>query len=161
MKKITIWAAGIFLLIQAVPYGHDRTNPEVAAEPQWNSEATRALFFRACRDCHSYETVWPWYSVVAPISWLVTHDVEEGRSHFNVSDWGPDSEHGDDAAEQVEEDEMPLWIYRPLHPEARLSDRERQQLVDGLRATFGTDESDGGSHDHHRHHHGDHHEHQH
>jgi mono/diheme cytochrome c family protein len=161
MKKITIWAAGFFLLIQAVPYGHGRTNPEVAAEPQWNSEATRALFFRVCRDCHSYETVWPWYSAVAPISWLVTHDVEEGRSHFNVSDWGPDSEHGDDAAEEVEEGEMPLWIYRPLHPEARLSDGERQQLIDGLRATFGTEESDGGSHDHHRDHHGDHHEHQH
>jgi hypothetical protein len=91
----------------------------------------------------------------------VTHDVEEGRSHFNVSDWGPDSEHGDDAAEEVEEGEMPLWIYRPLHPEARLSDGERQQLIDGLRATFGTEESDGGSHDHHRDHHGDHHEHQH
>ena len=157
MKKITVLVVGIFLLMQLFPYGRDHTNPNVVAEPTWNSEMTRELFFRACRDCHSYETVWPWYSTVAPISWWVAHDVEEGRSHFNVSDWGPESEHGEDAAQALEEDEMPLWIYRPLHPEAGLSDGERQQLIQGLRATFGEPEATGGAHHHPEAH--DHHEH--
>ncbi len=140
-KKVLLWTAVALLAFQLVPYGRDNENPPVAAEPAWDDPATRALFFRACRDCHSNETVWPWYSSVAPVSWLVARDVDEARSHFNVSTWGPDSEHGEDAAEKVEEGEMPLWYYRPLHPEARLSDSEREALIQGLKATFGSGES--------------------
>ena len=75
---------GVLLIIQFVPYGRDHTNPPVIAEPAWDSPQTRALFFRACADCHSNETTWPWYSTIAPASWLITRDVMEGRATFNT-----------------------------------------------------------------------------
>lgn len=136
------------LAIQLVPYGRGHANPEVKREPDWDRARTRELFFRACKDCHSHESDWPWYSFVAPASWLVEHDVLEGRSHFNVSKWGPDEEHGDEAAKLVREGEMPLWFYLPLHPEARLSDEEREELIAGLVATFGEEEVHQHDHEH-------------
>ncbi|MBI5081140.1 MAG: heme-binding domain-containing protein [Chloroflexi bacterium] len=57
--------------MQLVPVWLLKTNPPVTAEPKWDSEQTRALAKRACFDCHSNETVWPWYSNVAPVSWLI------------------------------------------------------------------------------------------
>ena len=68
---IIVVAVGGFLLIQLVPFGRDHTNPPVVQEPNWDSPATRELAQRACFDCHSNETVWPWYSNIAPVSWLV------------------------------------------------------------------------------------------
>ena len=130
------------LVIQVAPYGRDHTNPELMGEPAWDRPRTRELFFRVCKDCHSNQTDWPWYSFVAPASWLVQRDVEEGRSHFNVSEWGRGENHGDEAAEMVREDEMPPWFYLPAHPEARLSDEEREALIGGLVATFGEEEPD-------------------
>ncbi|MGB9752927.1 heme-binding domain-containing protein [Roseiflexus castenholzii] len=128
---------GLLLLIQFIPYGRDHTNPPVIAEPSWDSPQTRALFFRACADCHSNETTWPWYSNIAPASWLITRDVMTGRAEFNVSEWGRPDNEGDDAAKLVQNGEMPPWFYLPLHPEANLSPVERQQLINGLLATFG------------------------
>jgi mono/diheme cytochrome c family protein len=121
-------ALGLLVAIQLVPYGRAHTNPAVVREPEWDSPRTRELFFRACKDCHSHETVWPWYSHVAPMSWLVQYDVDEARSHFDVSEWGREHNEGDEAAEMVREGEMPLWYYLPAHPEARLSDAERDEL---------------------------------
>ena len=139
------------LAIQLVPYGRDHQNPPRAQEPEWDHPRTRELFFRACRDCHSNKTRWPWYSSVAPVSWLVQRDVEEGRSHFNVSERDGAQDHGDDAAELVREAEMPPWFYLPLHAEARLTDAERDELVAGLIATFREEETH--VHDDHDHEH--------
>jgi mono/diheme cytochrome c family protein len=127
----------LLVAIQLVPYGRDHANPPVVAEPAWDSPTTRVLFVRACADCHSNETKWPWYTNVAPASWLITHDVDEGRAAFNASEWGRPENEGDEAAETVQEGEMPPRVYLPLHPEARLTPAERQQLVAGLSATFG------------------------
>ncbi|MFQ3631160.1 heme-binding domain-containing protein [Roseiflexus sp.] len=127
----------LVLLMQLIPYGREHTNPPVIAEPAWDSPQTRALFFRACADCHSNETTWPWYSNIAPASWLITRDVTQGRAEFNVSEWGRPDNDGDDAAKLVQNGEMPPWFYLPLHPEANLSPVERQQLINGLLATFG------------------------
>lgn len=137
---------GFGLAIQLVPYGRDHTNPPVLAEPAWDAPRTRELFFQACKDCHSNETVWPGYASLAPMSWLVQHDVEEGREHFNVSEWGRKKNDGDEAAEMVRESEMPPWFYLPAHPEARLADPERDALIAGLVATFGDEEAH--EHDH-------------
>lgn len=134
------------VVAQLVPYGRDHDNPPVKAEPQWDSPRTRELFFRTCKDCHSNETEWPWYSVVAPASWLVWHDVDEGREHFDVSEWGRRKNHGDEAAKMVREDEMPPWFYLPLHPEAQLTAAERKELVAGLVATFGDEEAEKAAH---------------
>lgn len=145
--KIKILIAVVVLagMIQLVPYGKS-TNPPVLAEPIWGSLATRQLFFRACGDCHSHETVWPWYSRIAPVSWLVRHDVDEGREHFNVSAWGYQRKNeGNEAAQSVREGDMPPWFYLLPHPEARLSDREEQALIGGLIATFGEKDTQGGA----------------
>jgi mono/diheme cytochrome c family protein len=127
----------LFLVVQLYPYGRDHHNPPVTAEPPWDSQETRATFLRVCGDCHSNETDWPWYSHVAPVSWLVAHDVEDARSELNVSEWGREHHHGDEAAEELEEGEMPLWFYTPLHPETSLTDEEKEVFLRGLIATFG------------------------
>jgi hypothetical protein len=149
--KVVAIAAAVFAAMQLVPYGRDHTNPPVLAEPEWDSPETRAAFFRACRDCHSNETVWPWYSSIAPVSWLVRYDVEEGRSHLNVSQWGHGKQHGDEAAEMVREEEMPPWFYLPLHADAALTASEREAFLTGLERTFPEkpEANQGhGSHDH-------------
>lgn len=132
-------AAGLVLLVllQFVPYGRDHGNPPVIREPAWDSPRTRSLFFRACRDCHSNETSWPWYASIAPVSWLINRDVEEGRSEFNVSRWGHGKQEADEAAEMVRDGEMPLWTYLAAHPEARLSEADKRDLIRGLVSTFG------------------------
>ena len=139
LSKIVIGVLVLGAAIQFVPYGREHSNPPVTLEPDWDSANTRELFFRACRDCHSNETVWPWYSYVAPVSWLVSSDVNEGREHLNVSDWGRTDQHGDEAAEMVREGDMPLWFYLPLHARARLSPAERKRFIAGLERTFGSD----------------------
>ena len=142
ITKITLAVVGIAVAIQIVPYGRDHYNPDVVKEPRWDSPRTKVLFDRACADCHSNRTRWPAYADIAPISWLVTHDVNEGREHFNVSLWGVQEKNkGDEAAKEVEEGEMPMAIYTLMHPEARLSDAEKKALIEGLRKTFGSEES--------------------
>jgi hypothetical protein len=137
-RKIIFSILGVIVLlavgIQLIPYGHNHTNPPVQAEAQWDSLRTRELFARACADCHSNETVWPWYSNLAPMSWLVQRDVDEGREKFNISVAGSE---GDEAAEKVVNGEMPPRQYILLHPTANLSTSEKQELTQGLLATFG------------------------
>ena len=134
----------VFLVLQLLPFGRPRTNPPVTAEPAWDSPRTRVLFFRSCADCHSNETRWPWYSRVAPVSWLVTKDVREGREHFNISEWNSPQDDAQEAAEMVQEGEMPPWFYLPTHPEAWYTDAERADLIAGLTATFGSEDGERG-----------------
>ena len=96
----------------------------------------RELAVRACFDCHSNQTRWPWYSHVAPMSWLVQDHVDEGRRELNFSDWNRGSSEADEAAETVRDREMPPQSYLLLHPEARLTDAEREQLARGLDASL-------------------------
>jgi hypothetical protein len=140
--KIIAVATGIILLgIQFIPYGKDHINPKVVSEPKWDSPKTRELFMKACADCHSNESKYPIYSNVAPISWLVEHDIQEGRSKFNISMWGSQTKNeGEDAAEEIVHGEMPMSIYVLMHKEADLSKEEKQVLIDGLEKTFGKDD---------------------
>lgn len=135
--KITGLAiGGTALAIQLVPYGRDHANPAKRVEPAWDSPETRALAKRACFDCHSNETTWPWYSHVAPVSWMVQHHVDEGREVMNFSEWDRAYHEADEAAEAVTEGEMPPGSYLVMHPEARLSAAERDALARGLTATL-------------------------
>lgn len=134
-KPIFITAAVAILLIvaiQLIPYGHNHNNPDVLAEPPWLDQATRDLAVRACYDCHSNETTWPWYADLAPVSWLVQRDVEEGRRVLNFSEWGSSGRRAFEASEVVLEGEMPPVYYTWLHPQAKLSSAERQALAAGL-----------------------------
>lgn len=155
-KKIGLIALGVivggFAILQAVPYGRDHENPPVDQEPAWDSPATRDLAQRACFDCHSNETTWPWYSHIAPVSWLVQHDVEEGREHLNFSDWAQKRQEIHEAAEEMEEGEMPMPIYLVLHSEAKLSPEEQKTLMDGLNK-LAADRPRGEKHHHDEHEH--------
>jgi len=137
LAKLGLAVLALFVLLQLVPYGRGHDNPPVSGEPAWDSPRTRELFLRVCGNCHSHTTEWPWYSHVAPVSWLVQRDVDEAREHFDASAWDRGPGHSDEAAEEYEEGEMPPWFYMPLHPEAELSPEDREQLLTGLRATFG------------------------
>lgn len=136
VRRSLIALAVLALAIQLVPYGR-ASNPTVVAEPAWDSPRTRDLARRACFDCHSNETHWPWYSRVAPVSWLVRHDVDEGRAQLNVSEWTRPSEEAGEAAGSVLSGEMPPKPYLLLHPTARLSAADRAALMEGLTRTFG------------------------
>ena len=110
----------------------DRTNPPVTGDVGAPAEVA-ALLRRACYDCHSNETAWPWYARVAPVSWLLASDVREGRRELDFSTW---TAYGakkkvknlTKTAEEVGEGDMPPWDYALMHPEARLADAERGAL---------------------------------
>ena len=135
IKRGVIGLVALFVLIQFVPYGRNHTNPPIVQEPTWDSPETEALARRACFDCHSNETVWPWYSNVAPVSWLVYHDTIEGRDYLNFSEWNRQDKRKE-SADTIRSGEMPPRIYLPTHPEARLTDAEKTQLINGLNATM-------------------------
>jgi len=137
IKTILISVAGLLLLIQLVPYGRNHTNPPIVKEPDWDQPRTRELAVRACFDCHSNETHWPWYSHVAPVSWLLQWDIDEGRGVVDFSEWQRVYEEAGESAETVAEGEMPPWYYVPLHPLAKLSAAEQDELERGLNATLG------------------------
>ncbi|MGH7539406.1 MAG: heme-binding domain-containing protein [Gemmatimonadota bacterium] len=127
--------------IQFVPVR--RTNPPVRAEVEAPQDV-EAVLRRACFDCHSNGTEWPWYSRVAPASWLVARDVHKARDDMNFTEWpasDPDevADLIEEIGEQIERDAMPPKRYRLLHPEARLSAQERQLLVDWSLAAGGWD----------------------
>ena len=142
-----LFAGAVFLAIQLVPYGHRHSNPPIVVEPRWDGAATRGLAARACFDCHSNETRWPWYSNVAPASWMVQEHVDAGRRALNFSEWNRASEEASEAAEAVLEGEMPPASYLFAHPEARLTAAERSQLARGLVATVGRVGTDDGDDD--------------
>lgn len=121
-----------------------RTNP--SADPSLSlgaqipvPEPVAALLRRACYDCHSNETTWPWYSRVAPASWLVVHDVDEGRGQMNFSRWAEYNEFDradmlDEACSLASSGKMPLRPYRMMHSEARLSRQDIDALCAWTRA---------------------------
>jgi hypothetical protein len=137
MRWTLLGVAVLSLLVQIVPYGRDHANPPVRREPAWDSPRTRELTVRACFDCHSNQTVWPWYSNLAPASWLVQRDVHVGRLKVNFSEWDRPQEEADESAETVQDGTMPPWYY----PWGRLSPEERTALIRGLQATFGNETS--------------------
>jgi hypothetical protein len=126
------------VLAQLVPYGRHHTHPRVVAEPDWSSPDVRVLAARVCFDCHSNETHWPWYASIAPASWVVQHDVEEGRRVLNFSEWDHPQEEAADSAQTVRERAMPPLFYSLAHSDARLTLDERERLIKGLAETFGT-----------------------
>lgn len=136
-KRLLILIAAVPVAIQFVPYGWRHDNPPAVSEPNWDSPRTKALFDATCADCHSNDTRWPWYSYVAPVSWIVRRDVEEARAEFNVSEIDRTIGEAGEAAKMVRSGEMPLPIYTFAHKEARLTPERREELAAGLEATFG------------------------
>lgn len=123
----------VLLALQLVPYGRAHPNPPVTQPASWPSEQVEQIATRSCADCHSNQTRWPWYSHVAPASWLVTRDVLEGRDELNFSTWDRDEGEADDAIDTILDGTMPPRRYVLMHPDARLSDEEARILIDALR----------------------------
>lgn len=136
MKKLGAWilagALAVFVAIQFVPC--PLQNPPVEVSVDWDSPRTRELFYRSCADCHSNETVWPWYSRIAPVSWFTRGHVVDGRLDLNISERGEIEV--DDLVRQIRKGKMPLASYTWLHPDARLTAEEQDELIRGLEKTF-------------------------
>lgn len=144
MKKLVKWVvlplAIVFIGLQFVQ--PDRTNPPVDesktifARVQVKPEV-KAIFERSCYDCHSQNTRWPWYSYVAPVSWLVAEDVKEARAHMNLSDW---SQYNtlksvaklDQICEEVSNGLMPLPKYLTMHPKAKLTQQDIDEICNWI-----------------------------
>jgi cytochrome c551/c552 len=141
LKRYLKWAGlalvVILVAIQLIPI--DRTNPPVTREIKWDSAQMQALAERACNDCHSNETTWLWYDDIAPASWLVANHISDGRRHLNFSEWDKPNSNFDEVSRVVKNGEMPMWDYVLMHPNAKLTPAETQQLLDGLQATFQQD----------------------
>ena len=142
VKKRWKWlgriAIAVFVLMQLTNLG--RTTPPVVPGHDMNSTnppppEIAGMLRHACYDCHSYETRWPWYGYVAPVSWWLDSHVSDARRALNFSEWP----HGDaqregrkwnKVSEAVSEGDIPLPSYARMHKAARLTDAERQQLAD-------------------------------
>jgi len=140
LLRLIVFVAVVLLVIQVVPYGRDHTNPKTVQEITWDRPATRALAQDACFACHSNLTEWPWYTNVAPISWLTTRDVEGGRATLNFSEWQrPQEADLQEVVDAIRGKDMPPLQYRVVHSESKLTDTERQQLERGLVASWTKD----------------------
>lgn len=141
MRRLIFWFVGgllvLVILLQLIPV--PRSNPPITREVNWDSPQTRDLAKRACFDCHSNETVYPWYANIAPVSFFLANHIREGREKLNFSEWDASNEDFDEVQKVIEKGEMPLGNYLMMHPEARLTEAEKEQLVSGLRATFQQD----------------------
>ena len=137
IAKISIVVGGIvFIFMQFIqPYRENPSfDPAATIQAELNvPEGIRSLLERGCKDCHSNRTEWPFYAYIAPVSWLVSHDVTEGRKNFNMSEWGKYKfskkiQKLTGIYEAVSDHSMPLPKYIPLHPDANLSEAERDTL---------------------------------
>jgi hypothetical protein len=111
----------------------DKSNPPVHSDTSMDPEI-KSILARVCYNCHSNETVWPWYSNVAPVSWLLASDVHDGRRHVNFSEWdtyGPDvrARMFKAITEEVRDHDMPPWYYSLVHREAHLTPEERDRIL--------------------------------
>ena len=144
MKKKLKWIFGAlavaFALLQFT--NPPRTNPPVVHDLTATSAPppeVAAMLHTACYDCHSYETRWPWYSRVAPMSWLIANDVDEGRTNLNLSLWPAGqpvraAKRLEDMSEEIGYLDMPPKKYTAIHADARLTDGQRKELTDWLDA---------------------------
>lgn len=133
MRRLVPYGIAVVVVfggLQLLPFGHI-DNPPVSAEPAWPSPQVRQLAVRACFDCHSNETSLEWFDRVAPASWIVADHVKGGRQSVNFSEWDrrQRSDDLDDLDEVVEDGDMPPRDYVWLHREAKLSEAEKQTLI--------------------------------
>ncbi|HEX8722355.1 MAG TPA: heme-binding domain-containing protein [Pyrinomonadaceae bacterium] len=157
MKKVVKWLAVALalLFLGAQFYRPERANPafDESKTMRANTRMTpevAAVLERSCKDCHSSETAWPWYSQLTPVNWFLKGHVEEGRRELNFSEWATYSKRKrerklHEICEQVESGEMPLKSYLPLHPSARLSEEDKRVVCEWARGEEGRQGEDAGA----------------
>jgi hypothetical protein len=132
IKIVLFSLLGLFVIVQFSLIDH--SNPPVVREPSWDSPQTRAFAERACFDCHSNLVKYPWYSYIAPVSWMIHSHLTEGKEELNFSEW-TGNENGVEIIKTILKGKMPLWEYKLLHPEARLTKVEQESFIAGLKRT--------------------------
>src|ERR1700722_115682 len=140
LLRCAIGLAIVFLLLQV--FQPARTNPPVKTDFLASMAAPpdiTTIFHSACYDCHSNQTRWPWYSYIAPMSWQIAQDVNEGRRHVNLSEWPGDNpslalKKMQNMSDEIDDDDMPLPKYTLIHKDARLTEKQRDELAAWLDA---------------------------
>jgi hypothetical protein len=138
-KRITLYIIlAIIILIQFIPAGRPELGTSHENDLLYNNEIPEdiaGMLRASCYDCHSYEVNYPWYSYVAPVSWLVARDIREGLKELNFSEWESQSKMDkaknlDEIIDEITEGEMPMPIYTIIHRNAKLTDEQKEQLAD-------------------------------
>ncbi len=142
--KILLGVSATLLAVQL--FQIDKNNPTYDSNKEMLAQVSapaevKAILKQACYDCHSYETEYPWYTNVAPLSWWIEEHIEDGRKHFNFSEWGnydlKKKKHKlEELIEMVEEGEMPLNSYTWAHSEANLSAQQVEELISWTKSTM-------------------------
>ena len=133
MVLFVILALIQFIRIDKTPHEIDITMDFTSSMVNTDPEVLQ-LIRNACYDCHSYETKYPWYTNIAPVSWWINGHIDHGREELNFSEWHTyepkrQSHKMEECVEHVKKEKMPLTSYTWIHPEARLSDAQREKLV--------------------------------
>lgn len=133
-RKIIVPIVLILGLIQFIPHQHPTATADAADKIVVNNPEVKNILDKACMDCHSNETKYPWYAEVTPINMWIDGHIEEGREHLNFSEWNSLSEEDrkhaiKETIEVVHEKEMPMLFYWLIHWDAKLTDAERETLV--------------------------------
>jgi len=141
-KRIVLALLVIFILMQA--YRPSRENPPVDQSKTIEQTMSippdvQTILSRSCNDCHSSKTTWPWYSNVAPVSWMLADHVKDGRAEMNFSNWATFSPRKkgrklQEICEQVNKGEMPVSSYLWIHTDAKLSPQEKNRLCEWANA---------------------------
>jgi len=136
-KHILPILGAIFIIIQF--FRIDKTNPPI--DPKLDFVTTmnppadiKQKIVNACYDCHSHESKYPWYTNVAPLSWWIKGHINGGRKHLNFSKWaeyekGKQDHKLEECVDMIEKKWMPLFTYKWLHPESKMTDLERKQMI--------------------------------
>lgn len=142
IKYLVILIIIAFVVIQF--FGPDRTTASNMTPDDINKKMQvpvniQGIFKRSCYDCHSNETKWPWYSSVAPVSWVIADDITKGKAKMNFSEWGKmkeskQEERLSDICEQINEDKMPLPKYLLLHKDDALSKAEKDTIYSWVKS---------------------------
>lgn len=137
-NKIILGLVAVLVVIQF--FQIDKVQPEADPKVDFISleqppQEVENLLRSACYDCHSYESEYPWYTNIQPVAWWIDYHIDHSQEYLNFSEWGNytyrRADHkAEEVIEYVENKEMPLPSYRIMHPEARLSDDQRQVLMD-------------------------------
>ena len=138
LKIVAILLVVLVAGIQAIRPA--RTNPPIDESQTINAKTqitpeVASILERSCRDCHSNKTVWPWYTNVAPLSWWLSNHVSDGRRSLNMSEWGKLPNDRQERklrqmCDEVQDGNMPLSSYTPMHPSAKLSDQDKKTICD-------------------------------
>ena len=134
IKKVAIGFVVLLVAIQAIRPSKNTDTRVITSQELKMDENTLSILDKACLDCHSNNSRYLWYSEIMPVGWLISHDIDEGKEHLNFSEWANYSDKKkdhklDEVVEMMEKGEMPLAIYLPTHPEAKLAKQEVDQLI--------------------------------